>query len=104
MTTAEGARDARRGWVPWLLAPLVLPALGAAGVVALVEGVDLDSWAVWQVAVVLGALFVVPAALAAFVARRFGVAEAIAWALACMGAEVALVFGVGFLALGLGPG
>jgi hypothetical protein len=104
MTTAEGARDARRGWVPWLLAPLVLPALGAAGVVALVENVDLDSWAVWQVAVVLGALVVIPAGVSAFVARKFGVAEAIAWALACMGVELALVFGVGFLALGLGPG
>jgi hypothetical protein len=104
MTTAEGARDARRGWVPWLLAPLVLPALGAAAVVALVETVELDSWEVWQVAVVLGALFVIPAALSAFAARRFGVAEAIAWALACAGAELALVFGVGFLALGLGPG
>ena len=56
MTTAEGARDARRGWVPWLLAPLVLPALGAAAVVALVEGVDLDSWAVWQAAVVAAAV------------------------------------------------
>ena len=104
MTTAEGARDARRGWVPWLLAPLVLPALGAVAVVALVEGVELDSWAVWQTAVVLGALFVIPAGASAFVARRFGVAEAVAWALACVGAELALVFGVGFLALGLGPG
>ncbi|HET8759074.1 MAG TPA: hypothetical protein VFM58_23860 [Solirubrobacteraceae bacterium] len=104
MTSAEGAHDARRGWVPWLLAPVVLPALGAAGVVGLVESVDLDSWAVWQVAVVLGALVVVPAGLSAFVARRFGAAEAIAWALACVGVEVALVFGVGFLALGLGPG
>jgi hypothetical protein len=104
MTTAEGAREARRGWVPWLLAPLVLPALGAAGVVALVESVDLDSWAIWQAAVALGALLVIPAGLAAFAARRFGVAEAIAWALACVGVEFAFVFGVAFLALGLGPG
>jgi hypothetical protein len=104
MTTAEGARDARRGWLPWLLGPLVLPALGATAVVALVEGVDLDGWAVWQVAVVLGVLFVIPAAASAVVARRFGVAEALAWALACVGVQVALVFGVGFLALGLGPG
>jgi len=104
MTTAEGARDARRGWVPWLLAPLVLPALGAAAIVALVEGVDLDSWAVWQVAAALGAAVLVPAVLSAFAARRFGVAEAIAWALACVGVELVLVFAVGFLALGLGPG
>jgi hypothetical protein len=104
MTTAEGAQEARRGWVPWLLAPLVLPAMGAAVVVALVEGADLDSWELWQVVAALAAAVVIPAALAAFVARRFGVAEAIAWALACVGVEVALVFGVGFLALGLGPG
>ena len=104
MTTAEGAHDARRGWVPWLLAPLVLPALGAAVIVAVVEQADLDAWEVWQVAAVLSAAVLVPAAVSAFVARRFGVAEAIAWALACVGMEIVLVFGVGFLALGLGPG
>ena len=104
MTTAEAAQEARRGWLPWLLAPLVLPALGAAAVVALVEGVDLDDWAVWQVGVALGALFVIPALLSAFVGRRFGVVEAIAWALACIGVQFVLVFAVGFLALGLGPG
>ena len=104
MTTAEAAQQARRGWLPWLLAPLVLPALGATAVVALVEGVDLDSWPVWQAGVVLGALFVIPAAIAVFVARRFGVVEAIAWALVCVGVQFVLVFAVGFLALGLGPG
>jgi hypothetical protein len=104
MTTAEGAREARRGWMPWLLAPLVLPALGAAVVVALTETADLDRWPLWQVVLALGAAVVIPAALSAFVARRHGVAEAFAWALACVGVEVALVFGVGFLALGLGPG
>jgi hypothetical protein len=104
MTTAEGAQDARRGWLPWLLCPLVLPALGATAIVALVEGVDLDGWALWQVVLVLGAAVVIPALLSAWAAWRFGVAEAIAWALACVGVEVALVFGVGFLALGLGPG
>jgi hypothetical protein len=104
MTTAEGARDARRGWMPWLLAPLVLPALGAAVIVALTEEADLDSWPLWQVVAALAAAIVIPALVSAFIARRFGVAEAIAWALACVGVEVALVFGVGFLALGLGPG
>jgi hypothetical protein len=104
MTTAEGAHDARRGWLPWLLAPVALPALGATAVVALVEGVDLDSWEVWQAALALGAAVVVPAVLSAVVAWRHGVVEAVAWALACVGVEAALVFGVGFLALGLGPG
>jgi NitT/TauT family transport system permease protein len=104
MTTAEGAREARQGWAPWLLCPLVLPALGAAVVVALTESANLDDWAVWQAAAALAAAFVVPALLAAWVGRRDGVIGAIAWALACVGAEVALVFGVAFLALGLGPG
>ena|SRR5919197_4932536 len=103
MTTAE-ARDARRGWVPWLLGPLVLPALGAAAVVVLVESADLDGWATWQAVAALGAALVLPALVAAWVARRDGVVEAILWAFACVGVEIALVFGVAFLALGLGPG
>jgi NitT/TauT family transport system permease protein len=104
MTTAEGAREARQGWMPWLLGPLVLPALGAVVVVALTETANLDEWAVWQAALALGAAFAVPALLAAWAGRRGGVIEAVAWALACIGVQVALVFGVGFLALGLGPG
>jgi cytochrome bd-type quinol oxidase subunit 2 len=104
MTTGDAAQDARRGWAPWLLGAVVLPAIGAAAVVAVVEGVDLDAWESWQAAALLAALFVVPAAAAAVVARSFGVVEALAWALACAGIQLALVFGVGFLALGLGPG
>ena len=42
--------------------------------------------------------------LAAWAGLRGGVLEAILWAFACIGVQVALVFGVGFLALGLGPG
>jgi hypothetical protein len=103
MTTAE-ARDARRGWLPWLLGPIILPVLGAAAVVVLVENADLDGWPAWQAVAVLAAAFGVPALIAALVARRNGVVEAILWALACVGVEVALVFGVAFLALGLGPG
>ena len=104
MTTGDAAHDAQRGWMPWLIGALVLPALGAAAVVALVEGVDLASWAEWQAAAAIGALFAVPAVLSAVVARRFGAVEALAWAFACAGVQLALVFGVGFLALGLGPG
>jgi hypothetical protein len=104
MTTGDAAQAARRGWTPWLTGAVVMPALGAVAVVAVVEGVALDSWPSWQAAAVLVALFVVPACVSAWVARGFGVVEALAWALACMGVQVALVFGVGFLALGLGPG
>jgi hypothetical protein len=66
--------------------------------------VNLDDWAPWQAVAALAAAVVVPALAAAWVARRDGAAEAILWALACVGVEVALVFGVAFLALGLGPG
>ena len=104
MTTGDVAQAARRGWTPWLAGAVVLPVLGAAAVVALVDEADLDGWASWQAALALAGLFVVPALLSAWVARAFGAVEAVAWALACMGVQLALVFGVGFLALGLGPG
>jgi cytochrome bd-type quinol oxidase subunit 2 len=104
MTTGGAAQDARRGWTPWLVGAVVLPVVGAAAVVALVEGADLGEWESWQAAAALAALFLVPALLAAFVARAFGFAESVAWFFACAGLQLALVFGVGFLALGLGPG
>jgi cytochrome bd-type quinol oxidase subunit 2 len=104
MTTGDAAQEARRGWTPWLVGAVVLPLLGAAATVAVVENVSLDTWESWQAAAVLAATFVVPAAISAWAAWSFGVAEALAWALACAGIQLALVFGVGFLALGLGPG
>jgi hypothetical protein len=73
-------------------------------VVALTETANLDGWEVWQAALALGAAFLVPALLAAWAGLRGGAVEVIAWALACIGVEVAFVFGVAFLALGLGPG
>jgi hypothetical protein len=102
--TTEAAGGARRGWTPWLVGAVVLPVVGAVACLALIEGVDLGAWAEWQAAAVLAALFVVPALVSAWVARGFGVVEAFAWALACLGMQLALVFGVGFLGLGLGPG
>ena len=102
----ELARRARRRRVRlWLLAPLVLPALGAAGLVWGLEreGGDFGGWPAWRVALVLVVAFLVPAVLAAWLARRRGVLEAIAWALACACIEVVLVFGVGFLLLDYGP-
>jgi hypothetical protein len=98
-------RDRRRSWLPWLLCPVLLPALGAAAVLALLEdaGGDLGAWSTAQAAAALGGAFLVPALLAGWLGRRHGVAEAIAWAVACAGVQVALVVGVGFLALDLGP-
>ena len=98
-------RDRRRSVLPWLLAPLLFPAVGAAAVLALVEreGGDLAGWSAGQAAGALAALFVVPAAASAWFARRQGVAEAIAWAAVCLGVQLALVVGVGFVLLDLGP-
>ncbi len=98
-------RDRRRGVLPWLLAPLLFPALGAAALVAVVEseGGDLAGWSTGQAAGVVAAAFVIPAVLSWWFARRQGVFEAILWAVACVGVELALVVGVGFVALGLGP-
>jgi hypothetical protein len=103
--TALERRARRRRWRPWLLAPLVLPALGAAALLALIEGEggDLGGWSTAQAVAVVATSFAVPAALAGWFARRQGVVEAVAWAVVCVAVQVALVVGVGFLALGLGP-
>lgn len=99
-------RERRRAWLPWLLAPVVLPALGAAAFLFALEraGGDFGGWSAAQAVGVTVAACVVPAALAGWLARRRGVVEAVAWALVCVCAEFALVVGVGFLALGMGPG
>jgi hypothetical protein len=92
------------GRVRWI-APLLLAAAGAAVVVALIEaaGGDFSSWPTWQAIAVPAAAFAVPALLSAAVTWRFGWAQAILWAVVCAGVQFALVFGVGFLALGYGP-
>jgi hypothetical protein len=88
-----------------IVVPLVLAAAGAAVLVALLEsaGGDFSSWPTWQAIAVSAAAFVVPALLSAAVTWRYGVVEAILWAFACAAVQFALVFGVGFLALGYGP-
>ena len=88
-----------------VIAPLLLAAAGAALVVALMEGAggDFSDWPTWQAIAVPAAAFAVPAVLSAWAARRNGVVESMLWALACAALQLALVFGVGFLALGLGP-
>jgi hypothetical protein len=88
-----------------LAAGVVLALLGAAAIVVVIEaaGGDLSAWPLWQAVAVPAALIVVPGLLCGWVARRHGVVEAVLWALACAGMQLALVFGVGFLALGYGP-
>ena len=92
------------GWLRWI-APALLAAAGAAVVVAVVEGAggDLSAWPEWQAIAVPAAAFAVPAALSALVTWRWGAAVAILSAVGCAAAQFALVFGVGFLALGYGP-
>ena len=87
------------------IAPLLLAAVGAAVLVALVEraGGDFGAWPLWQAIAVPAAAFVVPAVLSAWIAGRGGAVEALLWAVACAAAQLALVVGVGFLALGFGP-
>ena len=98
-------RDRRRRWLPWLICPLVLPAVGAAvALFALDEaGGDLSGRPAGEAVGLAAACLLVPAALAAWVARHQGRVEAILWALVCAAIEVALIFGVGFVALDLGP-
>jgi hypothetical protein len=85
--------------------PLVLAAAGAAVVIALLEaaGGDFGDWPTWQAIAVPAAAFAVPALLSAAVTWRFGWLQAILWAVVCAALELALVVGVGFLALGYGP-
>ena len=85
---------------------VVFALLAAAAVVAVVEGAggDLSGWPLWQAIAVPAALFAVPALLVgAWAARRRGVVEALLWVIFCGALQLALVLGVGFLALSYGP-
>ena len=103
--TALARRDRRRRVLPWVLSPFLLPGLGAAVLLWLMEdaGGDFGTWPLGRTLAVVAACFVVPALLSGWFARRQGVVEALVWALVCVAAQLALVVGVGFLALGLGP-
>ena len=117
-------RDRRERILLWLLAPLGLPAAGAAAAVAVMEsaGGDLSGWSTTSVILLALAVFGVPALLTLWLARhrgravlergralampawpRRGRVEPFAWAAITLVAEVALLFWVGFVALGYGP-
>ena len=87
-------RDRREGILLWLCAPLLLPAAGAAAAIAVMEAEG--------VGLALGVL-IVPAVVSAWLARRRGWLERVAWPLVTLAAEIALVFWVGLVALGYGP-
>ena len=89
-------RDRRRRLAPWLLCLVPLPALGAAACVALLDrpGSDLLGPA---------ACLLVPALLSGWIGRYHGRLDAVLWALITAAVALALVVGVGFVALGHQP-
>jgi hypothetical protein len=93
---AADRRQRRRSWAVWTLR-VVLPLLGAAAALLVLEARD---WSVLAAAAALA----VPAAASAWLARRESIPEAILWLLVTLAAELALVFAVGLVLLGVGPG
>lgn len=98
-------RDRRRRWLPWLLCPLPLPAVGAVALVATLRsaGGDLRGWPETSAALAVAACLLVPALIAGWIGRRHGRLDAVLWALVALAVEIALVFGVAFALLDLGP-
>ena len=106
MTQGTDAEAIGRQWWRWLLAGVALPVVGAAAVVGLIEGAGGDLGDVGDMAGRRGTRGRRrrPGGRdrVARAARRR--AAGVAWAVVCAGLQLALVFGVGFVALGLGPG
>ena len=98
-------RDRRRRWTPWLLCLLPLPALGAAVLLAVMDasGGDLRDLSPASAGLLLGGCLLVPALVSGWVGRRHGRVDAVLWALVTLAVELALVFGLGFAVLDLGP-
>jgi cation transport ATPase len=98
-------RSRRERILLWMCAPLLLPAAGAAAAVAILDraGGDLGGWSSGSVALVTVAVFGLPAALSAWLARRRGRIEPLGWAAITLFAQIALVFWVGLIALDYGP-
>jgi hypothetical protein len=92
---AADRRQRRRSWTVWSLRVL-LPLLGAAAALLVLQTRD------WSTLAAVAA-FAVPAAVSAWLARRDSLPDAILWLLVTLAAELALVFGVGLVLLGLGP-
>jgi hypothetical protein len=89
-------RDRRERIALWLLAPLLLPAAGAAGAIAVLHADGAAGLAVASV--------VAPALVTVWLARRRGWLELVLWPLITLAAAVALIFWVGLVWLGYGPG
>jgi cation transport ATPase len=98
-------RDRRRRVLPWLLCLVPLPALGAGAMLAVLRsaGGDLRGWPAATAALAVAACVLLPALAAAWLGRRHGRVDAILWGLVTAALVVALVSGVGFALLDLGP-
>ena len=98
-------RDRRRRIVPWLICLVPLPAIGAGVLLAVIDssGGDLRELSTASTVAVIAGCLLVPALLSGWVGRRHGRVDAVLWALVTLAIELALVFGLGFAVLDLGP-
>ena len=98
-------RDRRRRITPWLLCLIPLPALGAGTLLAVIDssGGDLRELSGASAAGLVAASLLVPALLSGWIGRRHGHVDAVLWGLVTLAVELALVFGLGFAVLDLGP-
>jgi hypothetical protein len=98
-------RDRRRRITPWLLCLVPLPAIGAGTLLAIIDssGGDLRELSAGAASALVAACLLVPALLSAWIGRRHGRLDAVLWGLVTLAVELALVFGLGFALLDLGP-
>jgi hypothetical protein len=98
-------RDRRRRLAPWLICLVPLPALGAGILLAIIDGQggDLRELSGGEAVGLVAACLLVPALVSGWVGRRHGRLDAVLWALVTLAVELALVFGLGFAVLDLGP-
>ena len=98
-------RDRRRRWAPWLICLLPLPAAGAGVLLAIIDGQggDLRELSSSAAVLVVAGCLLVPALASAWIGRRHGRLDAVLWGLVTLAVELALVFGLGFAVLDLGP-
>jgi hypothetical protein len=98
-------RDRRRRLAPWLICLVPLPALGAGVLLAILDGHggDLREQSGPAAALIVAGCLLVPALVSGWVGRRHGRVDTVLWAFVTLAIELALVFGLGFAVLDLGP-
>ena len=98
-------RDRRRRITPWLICLVPLPAIGAGTLLAVIDssGGDLRELSGAAAAGLVAACLLVPALASGWIGRRHGRVDAVLWGLVTLAVELAIVFGLGFAVLDLGP-